>query len=81
MLRLPARSAFYCASAFSLGFMGSLLIWIRVFGSLPWMLLAIFQSLFMLAFFLIGRYTVLRSRYWAGLIFLPALWVVMEWLR
>lgn len=81
MLRLPARSAFYCAAAFALGFMGSHLIWIKIFGVLPWILLTIFQSLFILAFFFWGRFTVLRSRYWAGLFLIPSLWIITEWIR
>ncbi|HAH87685.1 MAG TPA: hypothetical protein DCL60_09995, partial [Armatimonadetes bacterium] len=81
MLRLPARSAFYCAAAFALGFMGSHLIWIKIFGVLPWILLTIFQSLFILAFFFWGRFTVLRSRYWAGLFIIPSLWIITEWIR
>ena len=70
-----------CGFVFGLGFFGSLLSWIGIFGALPWVLLTIIQSLFMAAFALSARLIAGRLGAWGRLIVLPALWVAFEWIR
>jgi len=67
--------------AFGIGFFGVLLYWIGLFGILPLSLLAAFQSLYIVIFVIIAKLAVERIGAWGRFLFLPALWVVVEWLR
>jgi len=78
--REPAFSAL-CGFLFGLGFFGSLLWWIRIFGGLPWTLLVIFQSLYIAGFALCASIFTGRVSGWVRFLVLPALWVAFEWLR
>jgi len=67
--------------AFGLGFFGSLLSWIAIFGKLPWVALTVFQSLFIVAFALSAKLVGGRLGAWGRLVLLPTLWVGFEWVR
>ncbi len=67
--------------AFGLGFFGSLLIWIKYVGWIPWVILVIFQSCF---FALFGAGWALfsrRLRMGTALMAAACLWVAVEYLR
>ncbi len=70
-----------CGFVFGLGFFGSLLWWIGIFGTLPWVLLTIIQSLYTAVFGLSANLIAGRLNAWGRLIIMPALWVAFEWIR
>lgn len=74
-------AAGFCGLAFGLGYFGSLLYWIGLFGAVPWIVLAVVQSLYTAAFAILARPLAGRLSGWGRLIVLPALWVSLEWLR
>ncbi len=75
------RAAALHGFVFGLGFFGSLLHWISVFGILPWIALAVVQAFYTAGFALSARLIAGRLGGWGRLIVLPALWVSFEWLR
>lgn len=79
--RLPWKKALLSGLAFGLGYFGSLLYWILIFGKLPWALLAIFQALYVVAFVLLAKGLGGRLGLWGRFVMLPALWISIEWLR
>lgn len=66
---------------FGSGFFITLLYWISVFGMLPLIALAIFQSLFIMLFAFVVRLRFQNISKWQRLIVIPSLWVSIEWLR
>jgi apolipoprotein N-acyltransferase len=78
---LPMKRALACGMAFGLGFFGVLLHWISIFGTLPWIALCIYQSLFFVLFVAVSRLIGGRLGSWGRLILLPSLWVLTEYLR
>lgn len=74
-------TAALCGFAFGLGYFGSLLYWIGVFGTAPWIALTVLQALYTAAFALLARLIAGRLSGWGRLIVLPALWVSFEWIR
>jgi len=81
-IRLSWWRAIVCALAFGLAFFASLLYWIMVFGKLPWVALAVFQSLYVVGYALVAK--LLSQRLvssWGRFLVVAALWVVFEWLR
>ena len=79
--RLSWRQVLVCGTAFGIGFFGSLLYWIAIFGKLPWLALSIFQTAFVVGFVVAAKLIGSRLESWGRLILLPALWVVFEWMR
>jgi len=79
--RLTWKQALICGMAFGVGFFGSLLYWIAIFGKFPWVALSIFQGLFVLAFVAAAKLVGSRLGTWGRFILLPALWVAFEWIR
>ncbi len=66
---------------FSVGFFASLLYWIAIYGKLPWIALAVFQGLFILAFIVATKAIGTRLGAWGRMILPPCMWVVCEWGR
>lgn len=67
--------------SFGIGFFGLLLYWINIFGTLPWIALVIYQSLF-IALFAATANLLCRNNKTASIYFIiPSLWVSIEWLR
>ena len=79
--QLPWKRALLSGLAFGLGYFGSLLYWIVIFGKLPWVLLAIFQALFMVIFVIAAKALGGRLGLWGRFVVLPATWISVEWLR
>jgi apolipoprotein N-acyltransferase len=80
-LRLSWKGTAVCSFAFGFGFFASLLYWMNVFGKLPWLALAIFQSIYVIGFAVTAK---LLSRYtgsWGRFILFAVLWMLFEWLR
>ncbi|MCL6520296.1 MAG: apolipoprotein N-acyltransferase [Armatimonadetes bacterium] len=75
------RVSLVCGFAFGFGFFASHLYWILIFGKLPWALLAIFQSLFVLLWAVLANILGRPLGEWGRLFLLPALWVCTEWFR
>lgn len=81
LYRLPWKRVLISAFVFGMGFFASLLYWILIFGKLPWIALATYESLFIVAFAGVARLLGSRLGEWARFILVPCLWVVFEWLR
>jgi apolipoprotein N-acyltransferase len=79
--RLTWKWALLCAFAFGIGYFGSLLYWIAAFGTLPWVLLALFQTMFIVAFAASAKLLGSRLNTWGRFVLMPALWVAFEWMR
>lgn len=80
-VRRPWLIATLCGFVFGLGFFGSILWWIGIFGRLPFVLLTIMQALYIAAFALTANLIAGRLSAWGRLIVVPALWVAFEWIR
>lgn len=78
---LTWKRALVCGMSFGLGFFASLLYWISPFGLLPWIALAVFQGLFVVAFAAAAKLIGARQGPWSRVVLLPALWVAFEWIR
>ena len=68
--------------AFGVGLFGSLIVWIKYIGWVPWALLVILQASFVAAFG--AGWTGIARRWGSGgiaALFAGALWVATEWLR
>jgi apolipoprotein N-acyltransferase len=79
--RLRWRHVILCGLAFGMGFFAVLIYWIALFGKLPWIALAIFESLYITAFVVAAKAIGTRLAPWERLILIPSLWVAFEWLR
>jgi apolipoprotein N-acyltransferase len=75
------KRALICGLAFGVGFFGTLIYWLVVFGTLPWVALAVFQSLFIIGFVLAARLMGQGMGLWARFVLLPAMWLTFEWVR
>ncbi len=75
------KRALVCGLAFGMGFFGTLLYWIGVFGKLPWFVLAVFQSIFIIGFVVLAKLMGQGMRLWGRFILLPAAWLTFEWVR
>ena len=79
--RLSWKRALLSGFAFGMGFFGTLLYWIAVFGKLPWFVLAAFQSLFVIGFVVLAKLLGTRMSLWGRFVLLPSLWLAVEWVR
>jgi apolipoprotein N-acyltransferase len=62
-------------------FFGELMYWIGIFGKLPWILLALDQTLFILVFCAFAHRLMNIRAYGLRLTLIPACWVSLEWIR
>lgn len=62
-------------------FFGGLMYWIGIFGKLPWILLALFQSVYVLGFCVFAHRLMKSRASWTRLLLIPATWVTFEWIR
>lgn len=79
--RLRWKRALICSFAFGMGFFGTLVYWIAVFGKLPWFALALIESLYIIGFAAAAKLLGARLRLWGRFILIPALWLTFEWVR
>jgi len=78
--RLPWKQALLSGFVFGLAFFLSLLYWVGMFGLLPLVLLAVIQSLYIMAFVGLARVLGSGLGVWGRMILLPALWIIAEWM-
>ena len=78
---LSWKRALICGLAFGMGYFGALVYWIAVFGKLPWVVLAVFQSVFIVGFVAAAKSIGGRMGLWSRFLLLPALWLTFEWIR
>jgi apolipoprotein N-acyltransferase len=79
--RLSGKRTLLCGAAFGFGFFGTLLFWITIFGKLPFVLLVVFQTLFIVGFTVAAKLIGGRLEAWGRFILLPTLWTAFEWVR
>lgn len=70
-----------CGLAFGVGYFGTLVYWIGVFGKLPLFLLVLEQSLYIIGFVAASRLIGARLSLWGRFALLPVLWLIFEWIR
>lgn len=79
VLRLPSRQARWGVCCYGLGFSLGVLSWMRLFGYLPWVLVALYLALIpWLALVLVQR---MRLPTWLAPLGLALAWTGLEWLR
>ena len=61
-------------------FFGILLYWVNIFGTLPWILLSLVQSLYIVVFAVAYR-LLNENPPWVRLIVAPSIWTALEWVR
>ena len=79
--RLPWKGALLSGLAFGLGYFGSLLYWILIFGKLPWAALVTYEALHIVIFAVLAKAIGGRLGLWGRFALLPALWIAIEWFR
>jgi apolipoprotein N-acyltransferase len=62
-------------------YFGGLMSWIGLFGRAPWILVTLFQTIYLLSFCLLAHGFVNSHSTWHRLLLVPATWVSLEWLR
>jgi len=78
---VPPRQAFGLgALAGTLAYLG-IVSWMRVFGILPWILLAVYLGLFVGVFAALWRWVGHGRRPWVAVATAPLLWTLLEYLR
>lgn len=75
------RGALLCGLITGLTYFGIDLYWITIFGHLPWMVLCLYQALYVAVF--AGLYLRLSPGRigWMGYVAVPAVWVVLQFVR
>ena len=79
--RLSWKQSLLSGLAFGIGFFACLIYWVAIFGKLPWIVLSIYEALFIVVFVGIAKLTGSKLSGWGRFILLPALWVALEWVR
>jgi apolipoprotein N-acyltransferase len=80
MRRVSFKNALLCSLVFGFVFFAGLLYWVALFGYLPWILLALFQALFIIAAGL-GIWLLRNLRSGWRILGTAAIWTIFEWLR
>lgn len=78
--RLTFKQALLSSLSLGFVFFAGLLYWVAIFGYLPWLLLALFQALFVVAAGLGLWFCRGLSSIWR-IAAAPSLWITFEWLR
>jgi len=78
--RQSFKNALLCSLVFGFVFFAGLLYWVALFGYLPWILLALYQTLFVIVAGL-GIWLLRNSGSGWRILGTAAIWTIFEWLR
>lgn len=81
MTILDRRRTALCAAAAGIVYYLLTLYWLMIFGFAPWIVLSLIQTVFLVAFALVGRLVMPGRIGWVGYLAVPGVWVVMQWAR
>lgn len=80
-LRNPKSKTHLIAIIFSISYFGLTLNWILVFGFLPWLIVLVFQAIYLYVFCIIADWLLKRKNQSLSLLIVPSLWVIIQFLR